>query len=91
MDRGRIGRLMAAGVMVLALTGCGFHPLAPLGHGHGFLVGILHGLIAPLSLVAGIFLDIRIYSQNHVGWWYDLGFLLGLVPWTRLPALFEQK
>jgi len=45
----------------------------------GFWTGIWHGIIAPISLIVGIFdKNIRIYEVNNKGWWYDLGFFLTL-------------
>jgi len=58
------------------LTGCATQP-AP-GAGPGFLMGLLHGLIAPASLVGSFFWDIRIYAFPNAGLGYDFGFMLGL-------------
>ncbi|MFH2115725.1 MAG: hypothetical protein ABIJ86_14595 [Spirochaetota bacterium] len=46
----------------------------------GFLSGIWHGWIAPISLIAGIFkASIRVYEPNNSGWWYDFGFYLAIL------------
>jgi hypothetical protein len=46
----------------------------------GFLSGIWHGWIAPVSLILGIFdKSIRIYEPNNVGWLYDLGFYIAII------------
>lgn len=42
----------------------------------GFLWGMWHGLIALISLICGIFSDIRVYELHNTGWWYDFGFCL---------------
>ncbi|MEN6363689.1 MAG: hypothetical protein ABFC75_03910 [Rectinema sp.] len=43
----------------------------------GFWGGVWHGIIAPISLIVGIFdKNIRIYETSNKGWWYDLGFFL---------------
>jgi hypothetical protein len=34
--------------------------------------------MAPIALVAGIFMDVRIYAFPNSGLWYDFGFLVGL-------------
>lgn len=40
----------------------------------GFLWGVWHGWIAPISLIVGLFKDnIRIYETVNTGWWYDFG------------------
>jgi len=45
-----------------------------------FLVGIWHGWVAPVSLVAHLFnKSIRIYEPNNTGGWYDLGFYMAIV------------
>jgi hypothetical protein len=46
----------------------------------GFLWGIWHGWIAPISLIVGIFRPaIRVYEPSNTGWWYDFGFYLAIV------------
>ncbi len=45
----------------------------------GFLSGFWHGWLCWLSLIIGVFNDnIRIYETINSGWWYDLGYLLGI-------------
>jgi hypothetical protein len=46
----------------------------------GFLWGIWHGWVAPLSLIIGIFdADIRVYEDNNSGWWYDFAFYIAIL------------
>lgn len=46
----------------------------------GFLSGIWHGWIAPLTLIFGIFNgDIRVYEVYNSGWWYDFGFYIAVI------------
>ena len=46
----------------------------------GFLWGIWHGWIAPISLIIGIFnKDIRIYEVFNTGWWYDFGYYMAII------------
>jgi hypothetical protein len=46
----------------------------------GFLSGIWHGWMAPISLIAGIFkATIRVYEPNNTGWWYDFGFYMAIL------------
>lgn len=46
----------------------------------GFLWGIWHGWIAPVSLVIGLFRDnIRVYEPINSGWWYDFGFYIAVI------------
>jgi len=46
----------------------------------GFLSGIWHGWIAPISLIRSIFNpEIRIYEPINTGWWYDFGFYIAII------------
>lgn len=51
----------------------------------GFFSGIWHGLIAPYSLlVRGLSpfsytFDVGMYAYSNTGWFYDFGFLVGLL------------
>lgn len=62
----------------LALAACATQPIPDAFEPPGFFSGILHGAIAPLALVGSLFSDIRIYAFPNTGWFYDLGFLLGI-------------
>ncbi|WKK65660.1 hypothetical protein [Lutimonas zeaxanthinifaciens] len=45
---------------------------------YGFFGGLWHGIIAPFSFVASLFLDnVALYAVNNNGGWYDFGFVLG--------------
>jgi hypothetical protein len=69
------------GLTLVLLSGC-----TP-GSGHydasspaGFLSGIWHGWIAPVSLVIGLFDNsTRIYEPHNTGWFYDLGFYIAII------------
>jgi hypothetical protein len=67
-------------LMIMLITGCGF---ATTGHVPaevpGFFDGIWHGLLAPWTLILRIFMDIKMYAFPNSGWFYDLGFLIGVV------------
>lgn len=66
---------------MLLMTAC-----AP-GDGHatteqpaGFLWGVWHGWIAPVSLIIGFFnKNIRIYEVFNTGHWYDVGFYIAII------------
>jgi hypothetical protein len=52
------------------------------GKQYGFVYGLLHGFITPISFIASLFDNkIAIYAVNNSGTWYDLGFLLGSGGW----------
>ena len=44
----------------------------------GFLKGLWHGIIAPISFFVSLFSDhVAIYAVNNNGGWYDFGFVIG--------------
>ncbi len=44
----------------------------------GFLAGLWHGLILPITFIVSLFsMNVRIYETNNSGRWYDFGFLIG--------------
>lgn len=45
----------------------------------GFFTGLLHGFVAIWSLIVGIFWKVSVYQHCQWSWWYDFGFILGLV------------
>lgn len=58
----------------------------------GFLDGIWHGWIAPVTLVWGLFNNnIRVYEVNNTGWWYDFGFYIAIVGGFGGFALSRKK
>jgi hypothetical protein len=67
--------------MVFLFAGCAQRiPLDPSlqTDTFGFLGGLWHGVIAPLSFVVSIFdNDVAMYAVNNNGAWYDFGFVLG--------------
>jgi len=44
----------------------------------GFLKGIWHGLIAPITFIISVFTkEVRFYEVHNNGFWYHFGFVLG--------------
>ena len=81
---------LAAVAVTLAACATQPHPNLPASP-PGFFSALLHGFIAPFALVAGILFDTRIYAFPNSGWWYDLGFLIGLLPWTGGAAVGARR
>jgi hypothetical protein len=69
--------LLVAFLLVATLAGCATQPIVIAYGAPGFLMGIVHGLVVPFSLIGSIFMDIRIYAFPNAGGWYDFGFFLG--------------
>lgn len=58
----------------------------------GFLWGIWHGWIAPISLIMGLFdKNIRVYETLNTGWLYDLGFYIAVISGFGGLSLFRKK
>jgi len=58
----------------------------------GFLSGIWHGWIAPISLILGLFKKhIRVYEVINTGWWYDFGFYIAIISGFGSISLFRRK
>jgi hypothetical protein len=68
------------GAVAVTLAGCDFAPVAGTSAESlpGFFSGLWHGLLAPWSLVLRLFMNIGMYAYPNSGWFYDLGFLLGV-------------
>jgi len=43
-----------------------------------FLSGVVHGILAPVSLVLWFFSDFRVFEVNS-GWWYTFGFVISVL------------
>lgn len=45
----------------------------------GFLGGLWHAVIAPITFLVSLFADgVSIYETNNNGRWYEFGFMLGM-------------
>ena len=81
MTRTRLGIFL--GLFVLAtLASCASQPV-PSGTSDvpGFFQALFHGFAAPVTLFLGWLWDGRIYACPNTGWFYDLGFMIGLGFW----------
>lgn len=77
MGRVRLGLLLA--VMAVLVSAClaGANPVEGEDPA-GFLMGLWHGVIAPVTFVLSLFTNnINLYEVNNSGNWYDFGFVLG--------------
>lgn len=75
--------MIFGGLLVLAtLASCATQP-APSGAEDvpGFLVALFHGFTAPITLFLGWLWEGRLYAFPNSGWFYDLGFMIGLSAW----------
>ncbi|NBC83039.1 MAG: hypothetical protein GVY19_06615 [Bacteroidetes bacterium] len=68
-------------VLILLFTGCAepynFDSCEPEFE-YGFLNGLWHGFIAPISFIISLFKeDVAMYACNNNGNWYNFGFIFG--------------
>jgi hypothetical protein len=64
---------------VLAVAGSNSRYQLPGAPPAGFLGGLWHGLISPVTfLVSLVSPGVRVYEVNNNGRWYDFGFILGV-------------
>jgi hypothetical protein len=77
----RIMTFVFLGLVLVALSGCiPGDGSASASDPAGFLWGIWHGWLAPLTLIIGIFdHNIRVYEVYNSGWWYDFGFYMAII------------
>jgi hypothetical protein len=80
MNRKRL--VVVCVLMTLAsLASCASQP-DPNSYGApGFFTALFHGFAAPVTLFFGWLWDGRIYAFPNSGWFYDLGFMIGLSLW----------
>lgn len=84
-------KLLAILVVFLTISGCANHfEPETFASPYGFFYGIWHGVLFPISVLANFvswllslvdisFLeDIKIIGRPNTGFWYCLGFVLGL-------------
>lgn len=64
--------------LLVVVAGCATQATPSANDPPGFLLSLVHGAVAPLALVAGIFTEVRIYAFPNSGLLYDFGFLIGL-------------
>lgn len=58
----------------------------------GFLWGIWHGWIAPISLILALFKKgYRVYETTNTGWWYDFGFYIAIIGGFGGLNLFRRR
>lgn len=72
---------LSAALLLMTLA-CATQPTPAAYDPPGFLLGLLHGVVAPFALVGSFFTEFRMYAFPNSGVWYDFGFILGLSAWA---------
>ncbi|HUP17910.1 MAG TPA: hypothetical protein VM848_17915 [Acidimicrobiia bacterium] len=77
-------RLVLVVLLMLVLAACMAGPNPEIGSATegataaGFLFGLWHGIIAPVTFIISLFTDnVNLYEVHNNGNWYDFGFVLG--------------
>lgn len=76
-----MGAAAAIGYLVLIVTWMIAYglPSADEATSAGFFAGLVHGALAPVTLVASLVHDsYEMYQCDNVGFWYDFAFLWGV-------------
>ncbi len=70
---------VAALLLVASCAASGNPEAGGPGAQPGFLYGLWHGIIAPVTFIVSLFTDqVGIYEVDNSGAWYDFGYVLGL-------------
>jgi hypothetical protein len=81
-------RVLFGFLILMVLAGCAQKTnidACVQGDPYGFFGGLLHGIIAPIELIAMLFKDdVVVFATNNNGFWYSFGFLLGSGGWGIL-------
>jgi ABC-type multidrug transport system permease subunit len=86
MKRNRIQIALVALLVLFAFAGCAPGPNSLAagsrdeGGADGWLDGLWHGLISPITFIVSLFEDsVSIYEVRNNGNWYNFGFMLGMM------------
>ena len=73
--------IMALATMLLSSCAPDANPAVGTGEDPaGFLMGLWHGIILPVTFVISLFTDdVSVYEVVNSGNWYDFGFILGVM------------
>jgi len=84
VDRNKLTVLTLAFFLLFILTACVPGPNTAEkipdedGHLAGFIAGLWHGFISPVTFIISLFTkNVRIYEVHNNGGWYNFGFVLG--------------
>jgi len=76
----KIVLVMMIVVLVVSLTSCFPGDKVEGDKPAGFFSGILHGWIAPISLVVSLFKgNVKMFEVINSGFWYEFGFYIAII------------
>ncbi|TVR54657.1 MAG: hypothetical protein EA426_16745 [Spirochaetaceae bacterium] len=93
LNLGRVVKIVVIVAVVVVLAGClPGHSRYTTERPAGFFWGVWHGWVAPVSLIAGLFVEnVRLYETTNTGWWYDFGFYIAIISGFGGLSLFRHK
>jgi len=65
-------------ISTLFIISCAHQPSPVAYNPPGFFMGIFNGITIIISFIGSIFMDVRIYAFPNSGFFYDLGYLIGV-------------
>jgi hypothetical protein len=67
-------------IVLVNLFGCAHHyQPSEYADPYGFVSGIIHGALLPISFIASIFIDnVYVFGEPNTGFFYYIGFLIGV-------------
>ena len=88
-----LGYLLTAAAVLILLSSClPSQVMTPGDRPAGFLFGIWHGWLAPVSLIVALFRpETTIYQAHNTGWWYDFGYYIAIISGFGGISLFRKK
>ncbi len=93
LNLGGVAKIVVILAAVVVLAGClPGHSRYTVESPAGFFWGVWHGWVAPVSLIAGLFVEnVRLYETTNTGWWYDFGFYIAIISGFGGLSLFRNK
>lgn len=86
----KAGKFLLGVLLLILMTSCAANEPVDgclTGQTYGFLWGIWHGIIAPISLTISLFdEEVVMFAVNNTGFFYGLGFLIGSGGWGILAS-----
>ena len=71
--------LLLIPVLFLFLASCATQSPENIVDPPGFFYGLFHGFFILFTFILSLFTDYEIYAFPNNGWWYNFGFLIGVM------------
>jgi hypothetical protein len=93
MKKNKVLFLVISLIVLVSLSGCvPGDGTSTVANPAGFLWGIWHGWLAPLTLIISIFdKNIHMYEVANSGFWYDLGYYMAIISGFGGLSFYRKK